>query len=685
VSTHSGLPPPPPPPSPGGGRPPRIGEVVGHYRVDGVLGVGGMGMVFSATDLRLQRQVALKVMLGHVGTSPDFQRRFQREASVLARLDSPHVVAIYDHGEHDGWPFIVTQYAAGGDLGRLIRADGALPPPMAFRVCAQVADALSAAHSVGVVHRDVKPANVLLRDERTDRLHVYLCDFGVATTEGSGLTTPGAVAGTWNYLAPERAAGHPGTPVSDVYSVGCLLYECLTGRPPYAGADVAVAMAHLQQPVPQLPGTDDLTVRVNQVLAGALAKDPAERYDSARALRDALRELGGGLTPSAPTSPPLVLGRRRRRRRLLLAGGVAATLVLGGVAAGVLLSSGGEDPAPHPEPTSPTSTATPTPVPAPAPEPAVTGDLDHDGRGDLATLSMEGAWLMSSDGTGLAAPRRIPGVAYPAVSGDLDADGRLDVVTMAGDSPSVSVTARLAGGGTQTSLVRTGTVDDILADTIPFVADVDGDDRVDVGVVTVGSGSLLVSVGRGRGDGSFGAGRSWLRTDAPADASGRGQMALGDLTGDGLADLVYVVEADEETRLRVLVSTGSAFEAQEPIPVSQDFRYETWRAGDFDGDGTDELAVISSGPQVTVFSWEGGRFSRQLWIDELLGVGYTVQHGEVSDVDGDGDDDLVLTLYEDGVLVLESTTNAFGLGSAPLRKVPQRTLERGTMGPIDNG
>ncbi len=683
MSAPTGPPPPPtPPPPPGGGRPPRVGEVVGHYRVDSVLGVGGMGMVFSATDLRLRRQVALKVMLGHVGTSTEFQQRFQREASVLARLDSPHVVAIYDHGEQDGWPFIVTQYAAGGDLGRLLRDGGPLPPPMAFRVCAQVADGLAAAHDVGVVHRDVKPANVLLRDERTDRLHVYLCDFGVAHTEGTGLTTPGAVAGTWNYLSPERAAGRPGTPASDVYSVGCLLHESLTGRPPYTGADVEVAMAHVQQPVPQLGGTDELTRRINEVLARCLAKDPAERYPTARALRDALRALGGGHTPSTPSSPPLVLGRRRRRRRALVAGVLAAGLVAGGVATGVRLTSGGADPDPDPAPT----TAPPQPsrglTGGPAPEPAepVTGDIDGDGLGDVATVTFEGGWLMRSDGESFGAPRRFPQATHQAVTGDVDGDGRLDVVTVDGTPPSLSVTVRPGSGPPRTTLLRTAVPAEYV-DPTPFVGDVDGDGLDDVGIIVTGTGRISITVARAGKDGTLRPGRTWFTGRSVTDELVANAYALGDLTGDGRVDLVEVVEADDQpVRLRVLTSTGTAFDealAGQRVGDSST-RFVTWKAGDFDGDGGDELAMVDDGPRVTIFRWRNGALVPERWIHRSLGD-VSMREMTVTDVDGDGDDDLAVNTYDHGLRVLESSTASFRVVPGAGRIVADDKLQLGTL------
>ncbi|WP_157551022.1 serine/threonine-protein kinase, partial [Nocardioides jensenii] len=224
-----------------------VGARFGRYRIERQLGSGGMGVVHLATDTELNRTVALKVMWPQLASDTSFRERFAHEAATLARVDSAHIVSIFDHGVHDDTVYITTQYVDGGDLGALLRSRGPLPPQLAARICAQVADALFDAHRAGVVHRDVKPANVLLRSADSTEPHVYLCDFGIARTGDSlGLTVTGAVAGTWAWLAPERSQGSPGTPASDIYSLGCLLWACLNGgASPFTGTDIDVAQAHL--------------------------------------------------------------------------------------------------------------------------------------------------------------------------------------------------------------------------------------------------------------------------------------------------------------------------------------------------------------------------------------------------------------------------------------------------------
>lgn len=348
------------------------GSHFGPYVVESRLGAGGMGVVYVATDTRLGRRVALKVVTGSLADSAEFRERFAREATVLARVDSPHIVSIFEHGEHDGAPFIATQLVAGGDLTTMLRTRGPIAPATALDIADQLAEALEDAHRAGVVHRDVKPGNVLVRDPDADHPFVYLCDFGIAQTDAKGLTATGLVTGSWEYLAPERIAGEPGTPASDVYALGCVLWTCLTGQPPYVGSVLEVAEGHRDAPVPSLPGDDVTTAHINRILHGCLAKDPAHRFAGAAELRRALadpttvRPRPAGPRPSAP--PPSAAGPtqppsptypppRGRRRGALVAAAVLTLALIGGGVTAVIAFRGDDKPSagPRTDPPDPTS------------------------------------------------------------------------------------------------------------------------------------------------------------------------------------------------------------------------------------------------------------------------------------------------------------------------------------------
>ncbi len=233
-------------------RMPALGERFGRYRLVRELGHGGMGVVFLARDTELDRDVALKIIVPQLAGDADYRARFKREATALTRMDSPHIVAVHDHGEHDGCLYLVTQLVPHGDLLQQINAAGPLAPSTGIDVVLQVLDGLADAHAAGIVHRDVKPSNVLLR-RRDHRYEAFLCDFGVATVPGDHLTRTGALVGSFPYMAPERHQGEPAGVAGDLYSVGL---RALAGahrhravrrhrrrggaRPP-AGADPAAA------------------------------------------------------------------------------------------------------------------------------------------------------------------------------------------------------------------------------------------------------------------------------------------------------------------------------------------------------------------------------------------------------------------------------------------------------------
>lgn len=294
---------------------PEPGEVFGRYRVVDRLGHGGMGVVLTAVHEDLGRRVALKLLAPQLVGSPDMVARFRREAQALARLDSPHVVQVYDTGEHDGWLYISTQLIPDGDLTAFVEARGPLPAAEAIGLVDQVLAGLADAHAVGLVHRDVKPSNVLLRRE-TDGVRAFLCDFGIAQAADVVNTeqTQGVI-GTWAYLAPERFDGHPATERTDLYAVGCLLWFLVTGRLPYEGTMVQLAVAHQSAPVPQLPGADPWSHAVNQLLRRSMAKDPADRFASAPEMQSFLRSVRAVAEagPAAPTmaAPAVPVGPGR--------------------------------------------------------------------------------------------------------------------------------------------------------------------------------------------------------------------------------------------------------------------------------------------------------------------------------------------------------------------------------------
>lgn len=649
---------------------PRPGGTFGPYRVERLLGHGGMGAVFLAHDPRLQRPVALKVLLERHAQEETYLRRFQREAAVMARLDSPHVLSVFDHGVIDGWPYLVTQYAAGGDLGTLLVERGPLPPALAARVCSQVADALAAAHAVGVVHRDVKAANVLVRDaspEQAGRIHVYLGDFGVAHDSSGGLTTAGAVAGTWNYLAPERAEGSTGTPLTDVYSVGCLFWETLTGRPPYAGSDVEVAMAHLGEPVPQLTATDATSHAANVVLARAMAKDPAHRPASALALREELRALAPpAVAPSFSGGPALGAGvpaaGSGRRGRGLLAGALALVLVAGGVTAGVLLTrddepapTAGADPTPGTDGTDGTSTP-PEPEPDPEPATAVTGDLDGDGLGDLGYLDrdLDVVRTWRSDGSALTAPQGSAGrrpVEGDALAGDLDGDGREDLVEVDGDGAVVAVRVRRPGEPTVASPVP------VTPGSAFLLADVTGDGVLDLVASSVEEGPLTVTVAVGDGEGGFGEVGPWFEGPVDTGESDTAVVTAADLDGDAAADLVVAVPGGSAAQLLVLTAAQGRFRGGGSVSAAA-LREDsgTLLTADLAGDGAPELVYVTSGgieDGVVVWPLDGsgagglGTSARIPVTGGGAGVGDAyADEVAVSDVDGDGRDDLVLVAYD---------------------------------------
>ena len=370
-----------------------IGTEFAGYKITGVLGRGGMSVVYAAEHVRLGRMVALKLLAPALATDETFQDRFIRESQLAASLDHPNIIPIYDAGEAEGFLYIAMRHVDGVDLGSHLEQGGQLPLGQTLFYMEQVAGALDQAHSQGLVHRDVKPANILIA-RPSDR--VYLTDFGVVKqTSSAGLTKTGFFLGTFEYAAPEQIEGRPVDGRTDLYALGCVLYECLSGEPPFrAETEGTVIHAHLVEPPPT--ATDkrpDLPRGINDVIATAMAKSMDDRYSSCGELIRALRAVALGQTASGersvtpagatvqaapgtvlsgagvppgeppappppgsgppgsgppPTGPPAEPPAPRAPRtmtfttkRLALIGGVLAALIAGGVIAAVLLSSNG--------------------------------------------------------------------------------------------------------------------------------------------------------------------------------------------------------------------------------------------------------------------------------------------------------------------------------------------------------
>jgi serine/threonine-protein kinase len=272
-----------------------------RYRLDKRIAAGGVGQVWRATDLLLERPVAVKVLRPEYADHPDTLDRFRKEARNAGLLTHPHVAQVFDYGPGGGGcpPYLVMEFVDGPSLADIIAVDP-VEPAVALDVVAQTAAGLSAAHQAGLIHRDVKPGNILIGPGG----QVKVTDFGIAHAAGQApVTGPGLVMGTAQYLAPERIAGGPGTPASDLYALGIVLHECLTGIPPFEGTPADVMAAHLYLPLPPLPAGVPAEV---DALAGRLtAKDPASRIDDAGELAELAARLRDGLAPGQPVPSSL--------------------------------------------------------------------------------------------------------------------------------------------------------------------------------------------------------------------------------------------------------------------------------------------------------------------------------------------------------------------------------------------
>ena len=408
----------------------RFVDVAHRYALESRIATGGMGEVWRAADTVLGRQVAVKLLKAEYADDATVRSRFETEARHAASLHHPNVAAVYDFGEaaapDDGSgvarPYLVMELVNGQPLSALLEPGHPLDPDATRDLLAQAADALGAAHAAGIVHRDVKPANLLVTPDRT----VKITDFGIArAAEGMSLTETGQVMGTPQYLSPEQAQGGTATPASDVYSLGVVAFECLAGHRPYvAETAVATALAHLREPVPELPG--DVPADLSAVVRRAMAKSPEDRFTDGTELAVALRnpaavaagpdrtQVMTGVAPvpvpppAAPTPAATPTTDRRRRRNIPWPWILLALLVVAAIVVVAVLANG-EDPPESPTagPTEQSSQPTqqpttqesqPTQEPSPTPTEDTTVEVDEsdyvgrdvdDVEGELKDLGLK--------------------------------------------------------------------------------------------------------------------------------------------------------------------------------------------------------------------------------------------------------------------------------------------------------
>jgi eukaryotic-like serine/threonine-protein kinase len=445
-------------------RTPQTGDLIAdRYELEELVGTGGMSTVFRAHDLQLERRVAIKILHEHYAEDPEYLERFRREARAVARLSHPNIVTVIDRGDDGERQYIVFEHVAGENLKELVLRSGRLPVRRALELSLAIADGLSFAHEHGLVHRDVKPQNVLLSQEG----EVKVTDFGIARSlhVEHGVTQTGTVLGTGEYLAPEQASGKGVSPATDVYSLGVVLWELLAGDVPFTGENfVAVALRHVNEPPPDLrQRRPDVSPRLEAAIERALAKDPARRFPSmaafAKELRACLAEVDGKSPPPppqddaaltlvtppvrAPARPPARRPSRRRRRAALLYV-LLAVVVAGAAFAAVFLLGGSSH---HGGGSGGGGGSTGTPVQLQGVGDAYSAPGHPDSHADTAPLATDGS--LSTSWTTQTYGDQAFGGLLTGLGLVLDADSSATLKHVTVESPTPGFTAQIEVGDSQ--------------------------------------------------------------------------------------------------------------------------------------------------------------------------------------------------------------------------------------------